>query len=126
MHESPSRVEEFKADVAAMRLRDPASSRDRLMVRVGAAGLAAGIVVAVVAYSMSHGTTNPLQQRDALVIAVIGLAITVAGAALFVRGSLAGFLRFWLARLCYEQAAQTDRVVAAVTGQEIGSAAEKG
>jgi hypothetical protein len=126
MHESPNRVEEFKADVAAMHLRDPSTSRDRLMVRLGVAGLVAGIAIAVAAYAMSHGTTDALLQRDALVVAVIGLAVTVAGGALFVRGSLAGFLRFWLARLCYEQAAQTDRVVAAVRGQEIGTSAENG
>ena len=119
MHESPSRVEEFKAEVAAMRLPDPSTARDRLLLRLGAVGLVAGIAVTVIAYAISHGTTNPLQQRDALVVAVIGLAITIAGACLFLRGSLAGFLRFWLARVCYEQAAQADRIVAAVTGQEI-------
>jgi hypothetical protein len=119
MHESPSRVEEFKAEVAAMRLPDPSTARDRLLLRLGAVGLVAGIAVTVIAYAISHGTTNPLQQRDALIVAVIGLAITIAGASLFLRGSLAGFLRFWLARVCYEQAAQADRIVAAVTGQEI-------
>ena len=29
----------------------------------------------------------------------------------FLRGSIAAFLRFWLARLVYEQKAQTDRVI---------------
>jgi hypothetical protein len=41
--------------------------------------------------------------------------LAVVGGALFLRYSLAGFLRFWLARLTYEQKAQTDRVVGAVT-----------
>jgi hypothetical protein len=39
------------------------------------------------------------------------VACTVAGGALFLRYSLATFLRFWLARLIYEQQAQTDRIV---------------
>jgi hypothetical protein len=30
---------------------------------------------------------------------------------LFLRYSIAGFLRFWLARLSYEQQAQTDRLI---------------
>ena len=34
--------------------------------------------------------------------------------AVFVRYSVAQFLRFWLARLTYEQQAQTDRVVEAI------------
>ena len=37
-----------------------------------------------------------------------------AGAAVFVRYSMAQFLRFWLARLSYEQQRQTDRVVEAI------------
>ena len=35
------------------------------------------------------------------------------GAALFVKGALARFLRFWMARLVYEQQVQADRVAAA-------------
>jgi hypothetical protein len=60
---------------------------------------------------MSHGTTNPLAQRDAITLALGGVAAAVVGAALFLRYSLAGFLRFWLARLIYEQKAQTDRLL---------------
>jgi hypothetical protein len=94
-----------------MRLRDPATGRDRLLLRLGAAGMVAGVALAVVAYFLSHGTTNALQQRDAIVQALIGLTLVVAGAALFVKASLATFLRFWMARLCYEQQAQTDRLL---------------
>ena len=54
---------------------------------------------------------TPCQQRDAIVSALIGLTLVVAGAALFVKASLATFLRFWMARLCYEQQAQTDRLL---------------
>jgi hypothetical protein len=59
---------------------------------------------------------NSLQQRDAIVVALLGLTIAVVGGALFVKGAMAGFLRFWLARLCYEQQAQADRIAATVTG----------
>jgi hypothetical protein len=55
MIESSDRVEQFKAEIAEMHLKDPA--------------------------------------------------------AVFLRYSLAQFLRFWLARLIYEQQAQTDRVL---------------
>ena len=47
--------------------------------------------------------------------ALIGVSVSVVGGALFVRYSVAQFLRFWLARLTYEQQAQTDRVVDALT-----------
>lgn len=107
------RLETFKADVAAMRIKDPAAGRDALLVRAGAALMVGGVVAAVVAYFMSHSTTSVLAQNDDGIIAVVGLAVTVLGAAVFLRYSLATFLRFWLARLIYEQRSQTDRVVAA-------------
>ncbi|CAN5692286.1 hypothetical protein BH10ACT1_BH10ACT1_02500 [soil metagenome] len=114
MIESPQRVEQFKGEIADLRLADPAAGRDRTLLRVGVALMVIGVVLAPVAYGMSHGTTNPLQQRDAQVIAVSGLILAVVGGALFLRYSMAQFLRFWLARLSWEQQAQTDRVVAAV------------
>ena len=49
-----------------------------------------------------------------LVVGLIAVSLSIAGAALFVRYSIAQFLRFWIARLTYEQQAQTDRVVDAI------------
>jgi uncharacterized membrane-anchored protein len=103
MIESHERVEEFKQEIADMKVRDPATSRDRIWLRIGAGLLVVGLLVTIAAYFMSHNTTNALTQRDAITIGLIGIAATVVGAALF--------LRFWLARLSYEQQAQTDRVV---------------
>ncbi len=115
MIESPDRVTEFKAEVADMHLADPAASRDRLFLRGAVALLVVGPLLGVLGYVLSHGTTNPLQQRDAIVVALIGVSLSVVGGALYLRFALAAFLRFWLARLTYEQKAQTDRVVRAVT-----------
>jgi hypothetical protein len=112
--ERSERVEQFKAEIAEMGVKDPAVARDRLLLRLSVVLLAAGPVLGVIAYFMSHGTENPLQQRDAIVLALIGVAVAVSGGALFVRYALASFMRFWLARLCWEQEAQTDRVVAAI------------
>ena len=75
----------------------------------------AGIVVTIVAYFMSTGRPTPQTQSDAQTIGMIGIAVSVVGAAVFLRYSLAQFLRFWLARLIYEQQAPTDRVSGATT-----------
>ena len=107
------RVEEFKSEIAEMRLKDPATARDRMLLRVGATLMVVGIVVAVVAYFGSHGTQNPLAQRDYLVTAMIGVCLTVAGSALFLRYSFAQFLRFWLARIGCEQQMAADRIIEA-------------
>jgi hypothetical protein len=114
MLQDPTRVEQFTAEIADMKLPDTASSRVRSLLRVGVALMAVGVLLGVIAYFLGHGTTNPLQQRDAIVLSIIGLTVAVVGAALFLRYSMAQFLRFWLARLSWEQQAQTDRVVEAV------------
>jgi len=111
MIESNARVEEFKQEIADMKVRDPATGRDRVWLRLGIALMIVGVCVAIFAYFMSHGTNNPLEQNDALTVSLAGLTVAVVGSALFLRYSLAGFLRFWLARFVYEQQAQTDRVV---------------
>jgi uncharacterized membrane-anchored protein len=114
VEERPERVEQFKEEIASMRLRDPATARDRQLLWLGVGLMVIGVLLGVYAYALSHGTTNALQQRDAIVIALIGVAVTVVGGAVFVRYSVAQFLRFWLARLSYEQQASTDRVVDAI------------
>ena len=113
----PDRAARFRDDVADMRLRDPKAGRERLWLFVGVALMVIGIGLAVIAYFQSSGadaaynTEGPATQRDALAIGLIGIASAVVGAALFLRYSLAQFLRFWLARLIYEQQAATDRIV---------------
>lgn len=119
MLDQPQRVDQFKAEIAEMKLPDQASGRDRLLLRAGAVLMAIGVVLGPTAYVISHGTTNALQQRDAQVIATTGLILAVVGGALFLRYSMAQFLRFWLARLSWEQQAQTDRVVEAVQADHV-------
>jgi hypothetical protein len=118
MHGQPDRVEQFEADLAELRIVDPSASRDQLALRLGVAGMAVGVVLPIVAYALSHGTTNPLEQRDALILALLGVASAVVGAALFLKGSLSGFLRFWLVRDLHERRAQTDRIVERLVGGE--------
>jgi hypothetical protein len=111
MIESQDRVEQFRAEIAEMKLRDPATSRERLWLGLGVALLAVGALLALVSYLVSHQTTDPLVQNDAVTLGLAGITSAVVGAALFLRYSLASFLRFWLARLIYEQKAQTDRLL---------------
>jgi cell division protein FtsW (lipid II flippase) len=114
MEQSPERVEQFKTEIAEMNLRDPSTARDRQLLWLGIILLIVGIVVAIYAYTLSHGTNDALQQRDAIVVGLAAVCVSIAGGALFVRYSLAQFLRFWIARVTYEQQAQTDRIVDAL------------
>ena len=97
------RAEAFREGVAAMPVRSGVVARERSLARLGGVLLALGPVLGVVAYLLSHGTTNPLQQRDAIVVALIGVSVSVTGLALFLRFSLGGVLRLWLARAVAEK-----------------------
>jgi hypothetical protein len=65
--------------------------------------LVAGVAIAVAGYWISATTSDALRQRDGLALGPIGITVTIAGAAVFLRYSLSGFLRFWLARLVATQ-----------------------
>ena len=58
---------------------------------------------------------SPADQRAFMATgSFIGIALIIAGAALFIRYSLARYMRFWLIRMIYESRANTDRVVDAI------------
>ena len=120
MHGQPERIEQFKADVAELKITDPSSSRDQLAARLGIAAMVIGLALGIYAYSLSYGADadNPApQQRDAIIVALIGVSVAVVGGALYLKGALAGFLRFWLLRDLHERRAQTDRLLDGLGGE---------
>ena len=96
--------EQFLAEIAA--LRGQRAGLDARLLQLGAVLMPLGVVAGVVAWIVSRNTDNPLDQRDAIIVALTGVAVSVVGVGLFVRYSLAQFLRFWMARLVH---AQTER-----------------
>jgi hypothetical protein len=115
--EQQDRVDQFKNEIAEMGLKDPVTGRERALLVLGVLMMVGGPVTALVAYVQSSGTNNPLQQGDDHIIALIGVTVTIVGAALFVRYSIGTFLRFWLARFSYEQHSQTERLLGALHGE---------
>jgi len=116
MQGQPDRIEQFKADLAELKIADPSAAKDQLATRLGLLALVAGLLLPVAAYVMSHGTTNALAQRDAIILALLGVALVTAGGALYLKGALTSFLRFWLVRDLHERRAQTDRLLEAGRG----------
>ncbi len=125
MSGQPDRIEQLKADIADLKVTDPSAARDQLATRLGVAAMAAGVVLPIVAYFMSHGTTNDLAQRDAIVLGLLGVALAMAGGALFLKGALSAFLRFWLVRDLHERRAQTDRLLASLGGRDHAAEGEQ-
>ena len=109
------RVDQFKADMADMKLKTGTASKEGLLQTVGGVLMAAGIVLTVVAYNASLNTKlnlkGQLDSSSYLSLTVVGLAITVAGTGMFLRYSFAKFLRLWLLRQSYENQANIERLV---------------
>jgi hypothetical protein len=103
-----TRAQAFKQQIADMKIPAPNPGRDRLLARLGMLLALVGVALAVVGFLMSHSTENLLNQGDAQVIALIGIACSVTGSAVFLRYSLSQFLRLWLMRLIVEQRGQGD------------------
>ena len=101
------RVQEFKAQIASMRISEPAPGRERKLLVLSVVLMVGGLVIGLLGYAPWRSSVDQTDQLDAIVIAILGLGVTVVGAALFVRCSMTQFLRFWLARVLYEQ--QRDR-----------------
>ncbi|GAA2402154.1 hypothetical protein GCM10010191_06970 [Actinomadura vinacea] len=106
-----TRADRFVRELAELKIPDPAAARAGLWLRLGATLMALGPVLGVAAFLMAHSTRDPLVQRDALALALGGVAGSVVGAALFVRYSLTGFLRFWMARQSYDLTLLADRLI---------------
>jgi uncharacterized membrane protein len=88
--------------------------RDGLYQVAGAVVMAIGVVVAFVAYQLSLGKDDARDIQSLIILAVAMLTLAVAGAAVFLRYSLARFLRFWLLRQLYEGQANIERLVEAL------------
>ncbi|MFI1464313.1 hypothetical protein [Nocardia carnea] len=114
-----TRADRFVQELAELKIPDPAAGRGGLWLRVGVALLILGPVVIVLGYLMSNNTSDALVQRDAIIIALGGIALNIVGAALFLRYSLTGVLRYWMARQSYDLAQLAGRLPGE-SGRELG------
>jgi hypothetical protein len=108
--EAPTRADRFAQDLAALKIPDPATSRHQLWLRLGGLLLALGLVLGALTFPLAHNTENPLAQRDALAIGLAGVVSAVVGGVVYLRYSLTGFLRFWLARQAHDLSDLGDRL----------------
>jgi hypothetical protein len=115
------RIERLKSDAAELKVGQSAG-RDSLYQTAGAVAMGAGVVLAFAAYQLSLGKDDTRDIQSLQIMSVAMLALAVVGAAVFLRYSLARFLRFWLLRQLYEGQSHIDQVVAALGERAPGSA----
>lgn len=114
---SDSRIEQLRAEVDDLKVKTAGGSADRPLLILGIVLMVAGIALAFISYVVAGGQNSGnlaidnLEHNESIILAITGLAMSVVGAALFLRYSLAGFLRFWLLRQLYEGQANTAELV---------------
>ncbi len=117
LNENPERIEAFRTEVEQMKLRASSAEGERRLVVLGALALVAGLALAIFGGIMVQNTTENVAANQRAFMATgtfLGIALVIVGSALFVRFSLARYLRFWLIRLVHESRANTDRIVEAI------------
>jgi hypothetical protein len=109
------RMQAFEDEAARLKLKGTRPDTERLLFLAGALALLAGVALVILGGIQVSGTTKAVDQTSYLATGTyIGFGLLIAGAALFVRYSMAKFLRFWLVRLVHEQRSDTDRLVEAI------------
>ena len=110
-----NRIQTFTEEIGELKLRGARADRERWLLVIGTVALIAGVAMAVVGGFQASGTTDLGDQVAFLATGTfIGLALVIAGTALFVRYSVGRFMRFWLVRLVHEHRSETDRLIAAI------------
>ncbi|HET6953789.1 MAG TPA: hypothetical protein VFI47_25725, partial [Acidimicrobiales bacterium] len=107
------RIERLQTEAAKLGVAT-SGRRDGLYQALGAAAAVGGVVAGLVTYLASLRMDDSRNVLSAIILAVAMLAVSVIGTGVYLRYSLARFLRFWLLRQLYEGQDHVDRVVAAV------------
>ena len=110
------RIEEFKSEIEGLKLKGGSAEGESRLLAAGVILCVAGVLFAIAgAIRVASFGDSPGDQRAILAQgSFLGIALIIAGAALFIRFSLARYMRFWLIRLTYESRANTDRIVEAI------------
>ncbi len=109
------RIQTFTEEISELKLRGARADREHWLLVLGVVGLVAGVGMAIFGGFQASGSAILEDQIAFLATGtLIGLALVIAGTALFVRYSLARFMRFWLVRLVHEHRSETDRLISAL------------
>jgi hypothetical protein len=109
------RAVQLRAEAAALKLKTGRAAKERVLQGVGVVLMVAGIAVAYAAYrgaltvTATPGSNVDLLDSNAYgPLATTGMATSIVGGFVFLRYSLADFLRWWLLRQSYDQQAAID------------------
>lgn len=110
-----TRTEEFEREIGDLRVTGGSAATESRMLVIGIVGIAVGLAAIALGYWGASGTAVLNEQISYLISGgLLGIGITIVGAAIYLRYTTGRFFRYWLVRLVYEQRAQTDRIIEAL------------
>lgn len=111
-----ARVAQFREEIDSLKLKGGSAEGEKRLLALGVILMVVGVALAVFgAVEVGLMGDSPADQRAYMAQgSFLGIALVIAGGALFVRYSLARYLRFWLIRSAYEERANADRIVEAI------------
>lgn len=112
--ETTDRLRAFQTEVDGLRVGGGRANPERAWLKVGIGAWLLSIVVGLYAWGSSHSSDDALVQRDAIILAIAGLAVAVIGTGMFVTFMLTRYFRYWLIRLIYQDRESTDRIIDAL------------
>ena len=111
---SSSRLAQFEAEVAKLKVTGGGANPERLGSRWGIGLTIVGFVVAVISWFSAKDSSDVNTILRSQIFAFIGVGIAVVGIAIWIRNSLTRYLRYWIIRLVYEQREQTEQLIQAL------------
>jgi len=94
---------DLSAELSKLRASNNSGRLDRSLSLLGVLAAIAGLGIILLSFAQSRNYSSILNQMDALILSLFGLGLIIVGAALYLRGSMTRFLRYWLLRMVYEQ-----------------------
>ncbi len=110
-----NKIDEFRVEVANLKLKTGRQRNDVVMQVVGALLMVGGFVAGLITYEVSLSQSSALNLQSEQILAIAMVSLVVIGAALFVSATLSRFLRFWMLRQLYEGQAHVDNLVDSLT-----------
>lgn len=117
MNSSNDRIEQFKQEVADLKLKTAGGSAEKAAGVAGLIFMVLGCVVAFASYVLSTDASNALDQNELIILALAAVAVAVVGSALYVTTKVISFWRFWMLRQMYEHQAHLDQLTEQLRGQ---------
>jgi hypothetical protein len=108
---SSPRLQEFQSEVDKLKVTGGRANPERAWLILSIIGMLAGVVISLMGWLQTHGTSSPLEQNDFSAMAVFGVSLTIAATGVFIVMSVRRYFRYWLVRLIFEQREQTDRML---------------